>query len=354
VTTEAMMVLEDVAAGSAQSRLKATTPTPTSFEIEYRVDGRPGRGNLYHPNQPVGGNLVLVPGFTPHGKDDRRVVEFAQSFARARFRVLVPDVPGPRLMRVAVDDARVIADAAFHISNRYPVRSRTQTALLAISYAVGPAVLATLDPRLQDHVDFVVGIGGYHDTTAVTRFVTGGHFREPDSASWQKAEPHPAAKWFFLKSNIDRLEFPDDRAALMEMADRKINTPAAPSEDLVARLGPQGHSLYRLMENTDPDRVAGLIDALPDPVKLHLSGLSLKQRNLDHLSGRLILVHGREDRMIPFTESVALANTVPNTELFVITGFSHINARDVGAIGQAKLTWAVQKILERRHPTNAD
>jgi hypothetical protein len=120
---------------------------------------------------------VLVSGFTPHGKNDRRVVEFAQSLARARFRVLVPDIPGSRLMQVGPEDAQIIANSASYLSTQYPASGQTRTALLAISYAVGPTVLATLDPRLEGRIDLVIGIGGYYDTEAVVTFITTGHFR---------------------------------------------------------------------------------------------------------------------------------------------------------------------------------
>ncbi|NQV20888.1 MAG: alpha/beta hydrolase [Rhodospirillales bacterium] len=347
-TTEAMMVLEDIAAASAQSRLKTTTPAPTRAEVRYRIDGRSGRADLYQPNQKVGANLVLVPGFTPHGKDDRRVIELALSFARARFRVLVPDVPGTRDMRVETGDARVIANAVLHLSSAYPVEGNGRAGLLAVSYAVGPAVLATLDARLRDKVDFVVGIGGYHDTATVITFVTTGNFREPGTTEWRSARPHPAAKWFFLKSNVDRLSDPRDRAALTEIADRRVQRPEAPIDDLASRLGPDGRALYDLFENTDPGRVVPLIDALPAEISKHLAGLSLRGLNLEHLERRLILIHGREDTLIPYSESMALADAVPGTELHLITGFSHIEAASVGVTGRAQLTRAVQTILGRR------
>ncbi len=63
--TEATMLLEDVAAGASQSRLKTMTPAPSRVEIVCPAGARSVRGDLYQPNQPVGGNLVLMPGFPP-------------------------------------------------------------------------------------------------------------------------------------------------------------------------------------------------------------------------------------------------------------------------------------------------
>jgi pimeloyl-ACP methyl ester carboxylesterase len=85
-----------------------------------------------------------------------------------------------------------------------------------------------------------------------------------------------------------------------------------------------------------------------------MNELSLKNRELDRLTGRLVLIHGREDTMIPFTESMDLADAVPKTELFLIDGFSHIDPSTVGAVGKIQLVRAVQAILERRYPIEAN
>jgi len=352
--TEAARVLEDVAAGASQTTLKEITPAPTRTELGYPSDTGIIYADFYEPNQPIGGNLVLVPGFTPHGKDDRRVVEFAKSFARARFRVLVPDVPGSRNMSVSVEDARVITDAAVYLAAKYPVAGRKETALLAVSYAVGPTVLATLDPLLQDKVSFIVGIGGYYDTDAVITFVTTGHYRTPGAAAWQVAKPEGATRSFFLRSNVVHVTHPGDRSALLEIANQIMSRPSASLDHLARKLTPEGRALYDLIDNRDPERVDDLIRALPPPIRENRAKLALKGQDLAHLQDRLVLIHGSEDRMIPYTESMALADAVPGTELFLIDGFSHINTHSVGTLGRLQLIRAVDSILERRMPAEAN
>ncbi|HIF10707.1 MAG TPA: hypothetical protein EYQ81_13300 [Sneathiellales bacterium] len=209
-------------------------------------------------------------------------------------------------------------------------------------------------PRLEGRIDCVIGIGGYYDTKAVVTFINTGHFRAHCEQTWQIAHPHPAAKWLFLKSNIDRLTVPSDRGALTKLAERKLDQPSAPTEDLRARMSPKAAPPYDLFVNTEANRLEQLICALPGSVKNRMNELSLKNRELDRLTGRLVLIHGREDTMIPYTESMDLADAVPKTELFLIDGFSHIDPSIVGAVGKIQLVRAVQAILERRYPIEAN
>lgn len=340
---EAVRLLRDIDARGGPSELKKTVPAPTRTTIAYRAGA--GAADLYRPNQPVGAGLVLVPGFTPQGKDDPRVVDLAMSLARARFLVLVPDLKGSREMRVRIEDSRDIADAASYLAKTAAL-PRRDIGVVAISYAVALAVLATMRPQGKRSIGFVVGIGGYYDVATVVTFITTGRYRE--AGAWRTARPLPAAKWIFLASNVDALADPRDRKALAAIAARRIRDPDASIGDLATTLGPEARSLLDLLTNTDPDRVEALIAKLPAPVRRHMESLSLRNYDLSDLAGRLILIHGRADPMIPYTQSVALAAAVPGTQLFLIDGFSHIDPRNVGLIGQLQLVDAIQAVLERR------
>src|SRR3546814_10610792 len=73
-----------------------------------------------------------------------------------------------------------------------------------------------------------------------------------------------------------------------------------PNIDALAHeLGPQGRALLALVTNRDAARVPSLIAALPEAVQEQMGRLSLANRDLAPLAGRLILVHGRRDPLIP-------------------------------------------------------
>ena len=95
-TVEAVRVLQDIQAGDRQSSLKQATPAPTRASILFTVDGRERLADLYSPGGGARAAMVLVPGLTPDGRDDRRIVAFASTLARARFEFIVPDLPGMR------------------------------------------------------------------------------------------------------------------------------------------------------------------------------------------------------------------------------------------------------------------
>ncbi len=350
---EARALLEDVAAGPGPSGLKETVPPPRRAAVAWTVEGRPGEGDLYLPTGGATGRLVLVPGLSPDGRDDPRLVALANSLGRVRFAVLAPEIASLRQLRASPADARVIADAAVHLAGLpLPQAPRGPVGVVAVSYAVGPAVLAALDPAAAERIAFVMAIGGYFDMTAVVTYITTGQYRRHPDAPWRRGQPNPAGKWRFAESNADRLDDPRDRAIVMAIARRRLADSRAPIADLAARLGPDGRAVLDLLTNTDPDAVPRLIARLPEALRRDLAALSLATHDLSRLRARLLLIHGRDDPVIPATESRRLAESAPagRTELFLVDTIGHVDFAKGGPhlFDQLTLWDAAIALLEER------
>jgi hypothetical protein len=342
-------VLTDIAAGSGPSALKENTPEPSRTPISN--PGAAPLGDLYWPGEDAAAALVLVPGAVKDGKDDPRMVAFANTFARARFAVLVPEIPNLRTRQLSPEDAGPIGAAIRYLSRCVAQAERPgSVGVVAISYAAGPAFLAALAPANRDLVGYMTAIGGYYDVEAVLTFFTTGYYRAGPEARWQHREPNAYGKWVFVRANAARLADPADQAVLDEIAMRKLADLDADISDLRARLGAGGRAVMALLDNRDPERVPALIGALPAPIRADLEALDLERRDLSEVPFELILVHGRDDPIIPATESQALAAAVPDDQvsLYVIDRLAHIDLSPGDLLDGVGLWRAIYLVLTRR------
>jgi pimeloyl-ACP methyl ester carboxylesterase len=278
--------------------------------------------------------LVLVPGASPGGKDDARLVAFAETLAAAGFVVLVPDLPGLRAQQVNPSHGADIAAAAAYLSARLDDRP---VAVAAISYAVGPAVLAAAGQEGAHPIALILGIGGYYDAVATTVFITTGWIRD-ETGSWLQRTPNEYGKWAFIRANLPRISSLTDRDLLAEIARRKLHDPASVVDDLTARLGPEGRAVWQLLANGDRERVPALIGTLPPRVREALEGLNLAALDLSRLPATLLLVHGSDDPILPPEGSIALAAAVPSSELYRIDSLTHVEIT-LASIGDAWAIW---------------
>lgn len=332
--------------------LGGATPQQVGVALQetaiWSEDGVERLGLLYRPaGRPAEAALVLVPGADVAGQQHPLFIAFAETLASAGFLVLVPDIETLRQLQLSARDAERIAGAVAFMSEQ-PV-GRSGVVLAAISYAVGPTVLAALDPAISDRVSAILGIGGYHDSKAAVTFFTTGAYRDPQG-DWKAKEVANHGRWVFLRANLDLLPSVNDRALLLEMARLRRANPIAPVYHLRDLLSPDGEAVWSVLTNEDPEQVPALIGALPPPIRDELTALSLAERDLSRLEAQLILVHGRDDPILPYTESLALAAAAPQANLYLLDSLAHVEL-DLSTLADGwrlfSAAWALLSVRDR-------
>src|SRR5262245_46226431 len=228
--------------------------------------------------------LVLVHGFAPQGNRDRRVLAAAGLLARAGFLVAVPTIPGLTRGRLRPEDVEPVLTAlALHPG---------PATLVAVSLGAGPALLAAADPRARDKVETVVVLGGYASARELVRYFLTGEYGYGERRGHTTHDP--AIVRAFIAANADLVDAPTRRA--LEDGD------AGAVDSALRTLAP-------LLETLSPERVAARIP------------------------GRVILVHGRGDRAVPYTETLRLAAARPRDTAVVVVGvIGHVTGEGRGRV----------------------
>jgi pimeloyl-ACP methyl ester carboxylesterase len=290
--------------------LSRTTPVPVVGSLAVGV-GHVSQGappDLWHPGGRDHGpwpGLVLVHGLTADGKRDARLTWTAGLLARAGFAVAVPELPALKAQRLRPDDAAVVRDALDRLAAD-PIVRHGPVAVIAVSVGLGPVALALGEPALADRVGVVVALGGYADARELVRYFTTGAYAFDGTSG--RAAVDPALAGAFLARNLDLVPDARDRVAVDEALRGHAVRPDA---------GPDARAVLALLQNRDPARVDALLDALPATTRALLDTLS-PVRHLGRTRARLLLVHGRGDPAIPFTESLRLAAAAPHRSRLVI------------------------------------
>jgi pimeloyl-ACP methyl ester carboxylesterase len=248
-------------------------PLPVAGAV---VDRWAGRGGV---------PLVLVHGHAPAGKDEPRVGEAAALLARAGFDVAVPTIPGLTRGRLRPDDVQpVVATLAAR---------EAPTVIVAVSVGAGPALLAAADPAVRDRVRVVLSLGGYASAAELLRFFLTGTYAFGGVRG--RVVHDPAVVRWFIEANADLL----DTSAQAALA--------------------------------DPARAAAVLASPPPPLADLLTRLS-PERVAREIHARLVLVHGVDDRAVPYTESLRLAAARPvDTRVVLVHLVEHVEGTRIHA-----------------------
>ena len=357
--SEAGLALEDLASSQATSRLASLTPRPSRESVSFMTGSEERAADLYRAPRGARAGIVLVPGVVARGRRDARVVAMANTLARLDFTVLVPDMPGVRSYQMRSGDVREVADTFAWLASRPELAPAGHIGIAGFSYGAGPVLLAALQPDIRDRVRFVLAVGGYYSLENVVTYLTTGYYRVTETAGTAVSEtgrvsPHPYSKASFISSNLDLLERPADRGFFRGYAEYISGNRSDEDEPVPAYLAPDAQAFYNLLSNHLPAQVPALLDKLPSRMRIELEGINPAAHDLSQLRADVILLHGRGDSLIPYTESIALAGALPESQvqLFIIDGLAHVDFRpkthDV-----PQLLVAMEALLAKRMPPPA-
>ncbi len=166
--------------------------------------------------------------------------------------------------------------------------------IACFSYGCGPALVAAMNPEINDKVRFVVAFGGYFDIREALEFLVTG----PES-------PIAYGKWIYLAANADLAADENDQRRIRKIAeDRAAGRSVDPA--IESELSIAARPLVQLFSATDPADFRAKIQSAPESLRRRLDALS-PSHYMQELRAPLILVHGAYDPSIPAQQSIELA-----------------------------------------------
>jgi pimeloyl-ACP methyl ester carboxylesterase len=309
---------------------------------------------------------VVLHGITRPGRAHPGLLRFARAMASTRAVVLIPEVPEWRALTLAPDRAVPTIRAAILALDARPETAPGRTGVVGFSFGAPQALIAAGDPEVQRHLATAVGFGGYCDLRSTLAFQFTGEVR--GEGVREHLRPDPYGRWVVganYLTAVPGLEGAEDVAvALRELAtaagERRIESwdplydPVKRS--LRGRIAPERRWIFDLFApqgEGEPDRDAALelVEALCTAAEAH-DPLLAPRAHLEKLTTPVHLVHGRRDHLIPFTETLRLAealpagrNTVTITGLFAHSGGTRIGSALHGAREGIRFFRALSRIL---------
>ncbi|MCA9642558.1 MAG: hypothetical protein H6718_29000 [Polyangiaceae bacterium] len=316
----------------------------------WRGDAEPTQLEIvrYYPRESIIGHFIVVQGLHYQGPDDPRLDRFCRVLAGAGLMVHAPMLPGYLdllLSPTVSDDLELVTK---HVCNSLP--RGIKPSLFSISFGSAPAL--EVAARMPEAIDAVVTFGGYAELNTALRFCLDG-VMELEGRSHKLSRDPLNAPALFLNL-LPFLELREDtqalERALRESVYRTWGRPELKPLSARARL------LYDLAEHVprgqqDLFRLAvGLRDELDGQSAREWLDWGLRQgheelefarpqRAIARASRPTVVLHGREDDVIPWGEAVklerALKGRVP-TRLFLTGLFAHTNAEmpSIAELGQ--------------------
>ena len=303
---------------------------------------------LYRPVRASGPlpGWVTLHGLTYNGREHPTLRRLASALAASGAVVLVPDLPEWRRLRVKPGTTVATIKAAVLELDRRDEVQPGRIGVLGFSYGATQSLVASTDPDLDGHLAGIAAWGGYADLVNSIRFgFMGGHELDGER---HFLEPDPYGRWILAGNYLTLLpEHRDDEALgeallglALEAGRRGIMSWDAATDPLKAEaraaLDPRQQETFDLLappaeHRPDVAEEGRLIDLAERLAEAAASAEPMIDPTpyLPDVHVPVFLAHGREDRLMPWTELVRLRRALPD-EVVQASGITSLFSHSFG------------------------
>lgn len=276
---------------------------------------------------------VVLHGITRPGRFHPTLLRFVRALASSKAVVLVPQVPEWVDLRLEPEHTLPTVRAALKGLREQPGVSEGPYGLIGFSFGAPQAIMTAAHQDVSDQLAGVVGFGGYCHMENMVRFQMTGRFELGEDV--YRLRPDPYGRWIMAGNHLTSMEefrHAEDvanalRHLAMEAGERRILA-WDPSydplkEELRAQLPKDRREIFDLFAPTsdrEPDVAeAERIIPLITRAALEASPLLDPLPLLNRVGAPIQLIHGRNDRLIPYTETLHLSAAFPDDHRVVST-----------------------------------
>ena len=276
------------------------TATPERREITYPLDdGDTGVADLYVP---AGGSnhsaVMFFLGVNPAGKDDERVVNLGNAVARTGIVVMIPWSERMAQRRVADQEVDDLVRGFEYLRSLEMVDS-DEVGMAGFCVGASLVMVAAQDERIRDHVKVVNSFAGYFRAEdLIASVVSRSRFYGEDVSPW---EPDRLSVEVVRMHLLESIKDEKERDRLREVIEEGAALPAGSSSDV--------QLVYDILSASDLDSAHRLIERLPSESLDTLSSIS-PSTNIDDLHARMLVMHDRQDGLVPSEESRRLVDAL--------------------------------------------
>ena len=273
------------------------------------------------PQKPDGRVLILYPGASPYAEEHPKILILGTLLAQIGFTVYIPRIPP--LKNLDISEVNVGWFIHFYqwLLDVKKVEAQ-QTAMVGISYGGGLMLKALLKIKEQSPMPkTIMTYGTFSDAESTIKFLLTGEIS--DKGKTFCITPNEWGLIVIFQNFLKNLDLEWDTAGVQNVIQLHIQGKFDEQQQQMAGLPPEQNEIAQsiISGKASPavkELAWEIISNEQDPLKK----LSPKQW-CNEISQKIFILHGANDSMIPFTESIQLAEYLTDNELLISHLYEH-------------------------------
>ena len=263
---------------------------------------------------------ILFPGASPTAEDHPKMIMLGQVLAQNGFKVYIPRIPPLKKLDITIINVQWFTCFYQWIINTEKVNPQK---ILMAGMSYGGGLMLRMLKEINNKVPLpksVLTFGTYSDSHSLFYYFLTGNI----SANGKQFQipPHEWGLVVIFQNYLNNLQTNWDSSELQKAIQLKIQDDVN-CDILINKLPDfQKEMFHSIMNGTSTPEVKRLAQTILKNEQESFKRLSPKYWAKD-IPEKVFIMHGAHDSMVPFTESIQLAEYLPNTELCISYLYEH-------------------------------
>ena len=304
-------------------RFNEETPASTIINNQ-KYDGLHGESppiKIIIPQKPNGKVLILYPGASPYAEEHPKILMLGTLLAQIGYTVYIPRIPP--LKNLDISEVNVGWFIHFYqwLLDVKKVEAQ-QTAMVGISYGGGMMLKALLKIKEQSPwPKTIMTYGTFSDAESTIKFLLTGEIKLRGEI--HHIPPHEWGLIVIFHNFLKNLNLEWDTAAVQNVIQLHIQEKFDEQAQQMAGLPPdQNQIVQSIISGKASPVVKDLAWEIISNEQDTFKTLSPKQWCND-INQKIFILHGANDSMVPYTESIQLAEYLTDYELLITHLYEH-------------------------------
>ncbi len=279
---------------------------------------------LFRKDKNTKNNIILFPGASPDAENHPGMLFLASIICKLGYKIFIPRIPPLKELRLNDECFDWFAHAYSEIIKRDDIlKARVTT--MALSFGGGLLLKASLDSRISAYPPkSIMTFGTYCDIQSTLKFLCDGEINLEDKSYIIK--PHSWGLTVLFHNFLDQFNFEeikDYKDKVRKIINLRIQDKLDEVDYEISQLPDVPRKFMKNIFNSKinekiKDEIYRVINKEKEFVQL-MSPKYWGQR----IREKVFIMHGSNDSMVPFTESINLNKCIDNSELFISYMYEH-------------------------------
>ncbi len=276
---------------------------------------------IFHPKKEKKLSVIIFPGASPFAEEHPGMINLASIIAKLGYKVFIPRITPLKNLDITDVNAEWFANAYEKISKRDDIDS-TCIAITGISFGGSLLLNSMLDNRMKTpHPKSLMIYGAAFNLNRGFEFLLNGEITHNNETI--KIKPNEWGVSVILHNFLSSTDVGFDTKRIREVLKYRMQDNMNKVEDLSNTLSSHDKEFIEAVLNVEyTDEIKKIIHQIMNEQKDEIDKIS-PQNFCEKITSKMFIMHGANDSMVPFTESVEMHENIENSELLISYLYEH-------------------------------